>query len=74
MDTALQDRSGNKVIGDILRKNWRIIMIRSQFQRRIANAGLDRQINQYFTVLTGMRSVGDICDERHMTIHGLKGM
>ena len=34
------------------------------FREEIANAGLDRTINQYFAVLTNMRSVGVMGDER----------
>ena len=33
-------------------------------ERRLAEAGLDREINQYFAVLTNMRSVGVMGDER----------
>ncbi len=34
------------------------------FRDEIANAGLDRDIHQYFAVLTGIRSVGVMGDER----------
>ena len=34
------------------------------FREEIANAGLDRDIHQYFAVLTSMRSVGVMGDER----------
>ena len=34
------------------------------FRQEIANAGLDREINQYFAVLTNMRSVGVMGDAR----------
>ena len=34
------------------------------FRMEIVKAGLARQVNQYFTVLTGIRSVGVIGDER----------
>ena len=34
------------------------------FRGEISNAGLDREINQYFAVITNMRSVGVMGDER----------
>ena len=34
------------------------------FREEIASAGLDRHVNQYFTVLTGIQSVGVMGDER----------
>lgn len=34
------------------------------FREEIANAGLEREINQYFAVITNMRSVGVMGDER----------
>ena len=34
------------------------------FRDEIAKAGYDRQVNQYFAVLTSMRSVGVMGDER----------
>ena len=34
------------------------------YREEIANAGLDREINQYFAALTNMRSVGVMGDER----------
>ena len=34
------------------------------FREEIANAGLDRDINQYFAVITDMRSVGVMGDGR----------
>ena len=34
------------------------------FREEVANAGLDREINQYFAVITDMRSVGVMGDER----------
>ena len=34
------------------------------FREEIAKAGLDREINQYFAVITNMRSVGVMGDER----------
>ncbi len=36
----------------------------SIFREEVANAGLEKSINQYFAVLTGIRSVGVMGDER----------
>jgi GMP synthase (glutamine-hydrolysing) len=48
-----------RIIGDITREKLEILKDSDHiFREEIANAGLGRQINQYFTVLTGMRSVG----------------
>ena len=54
-----------RVIGEITRE--RLDILRDTdfiFRDEIAKAGLDREINQYFTVLTDMRSVGVMGDER----------
>lgn len=54
-----------RVIGDITKDKLEILRDSDHiFREEIANAGLDRQINQYFTVLTGMKSVGVMGDER----------
>lgn len=54
-----------RVIGDITKDKLEILRDSDHiFREEIANAGLDREINQYFTVLTGMRSVGVMGDER----------
>lgn len=54
-----------RVIGDITSDKLEILKDSDHiFREEIANAGLGRQINQYFTVLTGMRSVGVMGDER----------
>jgi GMP synthase (glutamine-hydrolysing) len=54
-----------RVIGDITKDKLEILKDSDHiFREEISNAGLDRQINQYFTVLTGMRSVGVMGDER----------
>lgn len=54
-----------RIIGDITREKLEILMDSDHiFREEIANAGLARSINQYFTVLTGMRSVGVMGDER----------
>lgn len=56
---------GIRVIGEITRE--RLDILRETdfiFRDEIAKAGLMRDINQYFTVLTEMRSVGVMGDER----------
>lgn len=54
-----------RVIGDITREKLDILRDSDHiFREEIAGAGLDREINQYFTVLTDMRSVGVMGDER----------
>ncbi len=54
-----------RIIGDITKDKLEILRDSDYiFREEIANAGLKKQINQYFTVLTGMRSVGVMGDER----------
>ncbi|HEX2946170.1 MAG TPA: glutamine-hydrolyzing GMP synthase, partial [Clostridia bacterium] len=54
-----------RIIGDITKDKLEILRDSDHiFRGEIAAAGLDRSINQYFTVLTGMRSVGVMGDER----------
>jgi len=54
-----------RVIGEVTREKLDILRDADYiFREEIANAGLHRQINQYFAVLTGMRSVGVMGDER----------
>jgi GMP synthase (glutamine-hydrolysing) len=54
-----------RIIGDVTREKLEILRDSDHvFREEIANAGLARSINQYFTVLTGMRSVGVMGDER----------
>jgi len=54
-----------RIIGDITREKLDILRETDFiFRDEVAKAGLDRQINQYFTVLTNMRSVGVMGDER----------
>jgi len=54
-----------RIIGDITKDKLEILRDSDHvFRSEIAAAGLDRSINQYFTVLTGMRSVGVMGDER----------
>lgn len=56
---------GIRIIGDITKEKLDILRDSDYiFRSEIANAGLDKEINQYFTVLTDMRSVGVMGDER----------
>lgn len=48
-----------RVIGEVTKEKLDILRDADYiFRSEIAGAGLDKSINQYFTVLTGMRSVG----------------
>ena len=54
-----------RVIGDLTPEKVQIVRQSDQILREeIAQAGLNRTISQYFTVLTGARSVGVMGDER----------
>ena len=54
-----------RVIGDITEEKLDILKEADYiFREEIANAGLNRNINQYFAVLTNLRSVGVMGDER----------
>ena len=54
-----------RIIGDVTEEKLEILRESdSIFREEIKIAGLDREIWQYFTVLTGMRSVGVMGDER----------
>lgn len=54
-----------RIIGDITKEKLDILRDTDYILRdEIAKAGLDRKIWQYFTVLTGIRSVGVMGDER----------
>ena len=56
---------GVRIIGDITREKVKILQNADHIYREeIANADLDKEINQYFAVLTDMRSVGVMGDER----------
>jgi len=56
---------GIRIIGEITKEKLEILRDTDYiFREEIAKAGLDKEINQYFTVLTGMRSVGVMGDER----------
>lgn len=54
-----------RVMGDLTEEKVQIVRDSDAILREeIANAGLDKGISQYFTVLTGVRSVGVMGDER----------
>ena len=54
-----------RIIGDITYDKLEILRDTDYILRdEIAAAGLERKINQYFTVLTNMKSVGVMGDER----------
>jgi len=54
-----------RILGDITEEKLEILREADAiFREEIAKAGLDREIWQYFAVLTGMRSVGVMGDER----------
>jgi len=54
-----------RIIGEVTKEKLEILRDSDHiFREEIAKAGLKRQINQYFTVLTGMMSVGVMGDER----------
>ncbi|MDQ2087370.1 glutamine-hydrolyzing GMP synthase [Herbivorax sp. ANBcel31] len=56
---------GIRVIGEITREKLDILRDTDYiFREEIKKAGLGREVNQYFTVLTDMRSVGVMGDER----------
>ena len=54
-----------RVIGDITENKLDILKdADSIFREEVAKAGWDRKINQYFAVLTNIKSVGVMGDER----------
>jgi len=56
---------GIRILGDVTEDKIRIVQDSDAILREeIAKAGLDRDIWQYFTALTNMRSVGVMGDER----------
>ena len=56
---------GIRVLGEVTPDKVAILQEANWiFREEIAKAGLDREINQYFAVLTGMRSVGVMGDGR----------
>ena len=56
---------GIRIIGEVTAEKVRIVQDADAIYREeIANAGLAREVNQYFAALTNMRSVGVMGDER----------
>ena len=56
---------GIRIIGEVTAEKVRIVQDADAIYREeIANAGIDKEIGQYFAALTNMRSVGVIGDER----------
>ena len=56
---------GIRIIGEVTAEKVRIVQDADAIYREeLANAGLDREINQYFAALTNMRSVGVMGDFR----------
>src|SRR5690606_29990781 len=56
---------GIRIIGDVTEEKLEIVRESDYILREeIKNAGLDREIWQYFTVLTNIRSVGVMGDAR----------
>ena len=56
---------GIRIIGEVTAEKVRIVQEADAIYREeIANAGLDKEIGQYFAALTNMRSVGVMGDER----------
>ena len=56
---------GIRVIGELTKQKLDVLReVDAIFREEVANAGLDREIWQYFAVLTGIRSVGVSADSR----------
>jgi len=56
---------GVRIIGELTREKISILQDADAiFREEVANAGIDREIGQYFAVLTNMRSVGVMGDFR----------
>ena len=54
-----------RVIGEVTPEKVKIVQESDFiFREEMAKAGLDKEVNQYFTVLTGVHSVGVMGDER----------
>ena len=56
---------GVRIVGEVTAEKVKIVQDADAiFREEVANAGLDKSINQYFAALTNMRSVGVMGDER----------
>lgn len=56
---------GVRILGEVTAEKVKIVQDADAIYREeIADAGLDRELNQYFAALTNMRSVGVMGDER----------
>jgi GMP synthase (glutamine-hydrolysing) len=54
-----------RIIGDITKEKLDLLRETDYiFREEVKKAGIDKELNQYFTVLTNMRSVGVMGDER----------
>lgn len=54
-----------RIIGDITKEKLEILKDADYiFREEVANAGLDKELNQYFAVLTNLKSVGVMGDYR----------
>ena len=54
-----------RIIGEVTPEKAQIVRESDAiFREEVAKAGMDRQVSQYFTVLTGVQSVGVMGDER----------
>ncbi|MBO4815457.1 MAG: glutamine-hydrolyzing GMP synthase [Clostridia bacterium] len=54
-----------RIIGDITKEKLKILKDADYiFREEIANSGLDKELNQYFAVLTNLKSVGVMGDHR----------
>ena len=63
---------GIRIIGEITKEKCDILREADAiFREEIAKAGLDTQINQYFAVLTNMRTVGCHGRRPHLRLYAL---
>ena len=61
---------GVRIVGEVTAEKVKMVQDADAIYREeIAEAGLDRELNQYFAALTNMRSVGVMGDERRSEEH-----